>query len=130
MAAIIGKELAPATVTFDTGAAVHVDGLAGDGSVLVEIFAHQGKLKGGQQKKVGLDAFKLITLGRSYPKAQLILAFADQEAAGYTLGKGWLAEALTAWKVRVLVVELSEEERERIRAAQVTQEMRNPEEAT
>jgi len=128
VAAIVGKELSPATITFDTGAPVQVDGVAADESVLVEIFAHQGKLKGGQQKKVGLDAFKLITLGRSRPAAQLILAFADGEAAAYALGKGWLAEALSTWKVKVLVVELSVDDREMIRAAQVVQEMRNPDE--
>jgi hypothetical protein len=127
VAAEVGKELTPTTVTFDTGAPVQVDGVAADESVLVEIFARQGKLKPGQQKKVALDAFKLVTLGRSRPGAELILAFADAEAAAYPRGAGWLAEALKTWKVRVLVVDLDETERAKIRAAQLLQEMRNPE---
>jgi len=45
----------------------------------------------GERPKVGLDAFKLVTVGRSRPQAQLILAFADDEAAAYARGKGWLA---------------------------------------
>lgn len=113
-------------MTFDTGAAVQVDGVADDESVLVEIFAHQGKLKGGQQRKVALDALKLITLGRSRPGTQLILAFADDEAAAYARGNGWLAQALSTWNVTVLVIELDDEDRKKIRAAQIVQEMRYP----
>lgn len=41
------------------------------------------------------------------------------------LGKGWLAEALKAWDVEVLVVELDEIERAKIKAAQAVQEMRS-----
>ncbi len=125
-ATLVGKSLASATVTFDTGAAVQVDGVADDESVLVEIFAHQGKLKGGQQRKVALDALKLITLGRSRPGTQLILAFADDEAAAYARGNGWLAQALSTWNVTVLVIELDDEDRKKIRAAQIVQEMRYP----
>jgi len=65
LAAFVGKDLAPATVTFDTGACVQVDAVASDESVLAEIFARQGKLKSGQQKKVAIDTLKLITLGRT-----------------------------------------------------------------
>jgi len=126
VAAVIGRQLEPATVSLDTGASVQVDGVAADESVLVEIFAHHGKLKPGQQKKVALDAFKLVTLGRSRPDAQLVLAFADDDAAAYALGKGWLSEALTSWGVEVVVIDLDEEAREKIRAAQDLQEMRNP----
>jgi hypothetical protein len=126
VAVLVGKDLAPATVAFETGAPVQVDGVAADESVLVEVFARQGKLKPGQQKKVALDAFKLITLGRNRPGAELILAFADGEASAYADGKGWLAEAPTAWKVKVLTVELDLAERDKIRAAQLVQEMRNP----
>jgi len=43
LAAFVGKDLAPATVTFDTGACVQVDAVASDESVLAEIFARQGQ---------------------------------------------------------------------------------------
>src|SRR4051794_1714745 len=101
----IGVELAPARVAFDTGTPVDVDGVSADESVFVEMFARQGKLEGGQQKKVALDALKLITLARTRPGAKLILAFADHEAAAYALGKGWVADALKTWNVTVLIVE-------------------------
>jgi len=104
LAAFVGKDLAPATVTFDTGACVQVDAVASDESVLAEIFARQGKLKSGQQKKVAIDTLKLITLGRTRPGTELILAFTDQDAAAYALGRGWLAETLTIWNVKVEVI--------------------------
>lgn len=117
----VGAELAPADLAFETGALVRVDGATADESVIVEIFARQGKLKPGQQKKVALDAFKLVTLGRNRPNSRLIVVFADDDAAAYALGKGWLAQALKTWKVEVLVVELDAVQRERILAAQIEQ---------
>jgi hypothetical protein len=63
-----------------------------DESVLVEVFAHQGRLKGGQFHKVARDALKLITLARSREASRLILAFGE-EAAACVIGRSWLAEA-------------------------------------
>ena len=125
VAALLGTALAPATVTFNTGAPMQVNGAAVDESVLIEIFARQGRLKAGQQKKVALDAFKLITLRRSRPDARLILAFADADAAASARGNGWLAQALAIWGVEVLIVDLDDELRDEIRAAQRLQDMRN-----
>jgi hypothetical protein len=122
----VGKSLSPATLGLDGGALVQVDGAADDESVLVEIFAHQGPLKGGQRHKVAQDALKLITLGRSRPGAQLILAFADEGAAAYASKGTWVAEALSGWGISVLVVELDQAVRAGIRDAQVRQEMVNP----
>jgi len=122
----VGKSLAPARLKLPSGAVVIVDGAAEDESVLVEIFARQGTLKGGQRRKVAQDALKLITLHRSRPDAQLILAFADEAAAAYATKGTWLAEALAMWGVAVLVVELDDETRAGIKAAQVKQIMVNP----
>ena len=126
---LIGADLFPGTLSFATGATVRVNGATNDESVIVEIVARQGKLKGSQQRKVALDAFKLITLGRSRPGARLMLVFADEDAAAYARGKGWLAEALKTWDVEVLVVGLDEELRARIQAAQHSQRdaLRSPE---
>lgn len=126
----IGKSLSPATVQLESGALVQVDGASDDESVLVEILAPQGPLRGGQRHKVAQDALKLITLGRSRPGAQLILAFADADAAAYASKGTWLAEAVAAWGISVLVVELDQAVRTGIRDAQVRQEMVNPAAAT
>jgi hypothetical protein len=122
----IHQELSPATVQLPSGASVQVDGATSDESVFLEIFAHQGPLKGGQRHKVATDALKLITLGRSRPEAQLIIAFGDSEAAAYATKGTWLSEALATWGIAVLVVELDQAVRDGIRAAQVRQEMVNP----
>jgi hypothetical protein len=107
------------------GAAVQVDAVAPDGSVIAEIFARQGPLKAGQQKKAAIDALKLITIGRERPEARLVLAFADEAAAAYATGGGWLAQALRTWSVSVEVVEIAPALRAEIRAAQRRQRMVN-----
>ena len=128
--ASVGKELrvelAPRSLRLEHGARVDVDGVAPDESVLVEVFAHQGRLRGGQFHKVARDALKLITLKRTRPAAQLVLAFGDPDAAACVTGTSWLAEALRAWEVAVLVAELDKEIRAGLRAAQVRQVMVNP----
>jgi hypothetical protein len=121
----LGRQLPSAMVRLDGGAPVQVDGVADDESVLVEIFAHQGRLKPGQRRKVASDVLKLLTLGRGRPHTKLYLAFADDEAAAHTQGSGWLARAVATWGVGVIVVPLHERDLDRIRAVQKEQEMRN-----
>ena len=116
-------DLAPKRLRFGA-AAVDVDGVTTDESVLVEIFAHQGPLKGGQRHKIQDDALKLATLARSRPASRLILAFGDKQAAEGVVG--WLAEALEAWEIETLVVNLPENVRAELRAAQLRQTMVNP----
>lgn len=122
----VNRTLTAETIKLDHGAPVQVDGVASDESVFVEIFAHQGPLKGGQRHKVATDALKLITIGRSRPDARLILAFADDAAAAFATKGTWMAEALSTWGVEVLVVTLDLDVREGIRAAQTQQVMVNP----
>ena len=86
-----GITLTPDRIRLSGGAYVDVDGVAADSSAFVEVFAHQGPLKGGQRHKVTNDALKLITLGREHPNARLIVAFADPQAASCVTGKGWIA---------------------------------------
>ena len=126
VAAEVGVDLEPKSLLLRGGARVDVDGVGAENSVLVEIFAHQGPLKGSQVHKVARDALKLITLGRGWPQARLIVAFADAEAANGVTGKSWLAEALRTWGVEVLVVELDAEVLAGLREAQRRQVMVNP----
>lgn len=126
VAAYLGKDLAPDTLKLDQGAVVQVDGVAPDRSAFVEIFARQGPLKGGQKHKVATDALKLITIGRSRPEADLVIAFADEQAAAYATKGTWMSEALATWGIKVLVVELDEDVRDGIRSAQIRQQMVNP----
>jgi hypothetical protein len=126
VSASVGVELAPRSLRLDGGARADVDGAAPDESVLVEVFAHQGRLKGAQFHKVARDALKLITLGRTRPGSKLIIAFGDSDAAACVNTKSWLAESLRTWGVEVLAVDLDEEVRAGLRSAQARQVMVNP----
>jgi hypothetical protein len=123
---IVGVELAPRSLRLDGGARVDVDGVAPDESVLVEVFVHQGRLKGAQFHKVARDALKLITLGRSRVGSKLIIAFGDPDAAACVTGASWLSEALSSWEIEVLIVDLDDAVRAGLRDAQVRQVMVNP----
>jgi hypothetical protein len=124
----IGVALEPKRLTLQGGATVHVDAASADDTVIAEIFARQGPLKGGQQKKVAIDTLKLVTLRRVHENARLVLAFADADAAHYATGGGWVAQALREWNVDVIVLAIPDELRNEIRAAQSTQKMVNVDE--
>ncbi len=111
----LGVQLAPRTVELPGGEPVQVDAASSDLAVIAEIFARQGTLKGGQQKKVPIDTLKLITVRVECPDARPALAFADKDAAAYATGRGWLAQALRTWAVDVHVIQIPEELREEIR---------------
>lgn len=102
---------------------VQPDGMAADGSVVVEVFAHIGKLRGGQRHKVSTDALKLLAIRESRPNARLILVFADEEAAASV--SGWKAETLKANGVEIHTVDLDPAERTMIETAQAQQKMVN-----
>jgi hypothetical protein len=126
VSASVGIELAPRSLRLEGGARADVDGVAPDESVLVEVFAHQGRLKGAQFHKVARDALKLITLGRTRPGSRLIIAFGDSDAAACVSASSWLAEALRTWAIEVLVVNLDADIRAGLRSAQARQVMVNP----
>lgn len=105
-------------------ATVKPDGAALDKSVFVEVFAHIGPLKGGQKHKVSTDALKLLAIRDTHPKARLILAFADEDAAKSV--SGWKAATLDANGIEIRVVELDPDDRAKIEAAQLRQRMVNP----
>ncbi|MFN8215166.1 MAG: hypothetical protein U0R71_01080 [Solirubrobacterales bacterium] len=105
------------------GVKVRPDGMAADGSVVVEVFAHIGKLKGGQRHKVSTDALKLLAIREAHPNARLILAFADETAAASV--SGWKAETLKANGIEIHTVDLSPEDGAKIVAAQEQQKMVN-----
>ena len=62
VAEAIGGTLANKRLTLPGGSRPEVDGVSDDETVLVEAFAHQSKMVGGQIRKVSEDAFKLVTL--------------------------------------------------------------------
>ena len=117
LGAELGCELAGGKV-----GSMKIDGMSESPPILVEAWAHQGAPKGAQPNKVMSDAFKLLHARSLFcERPRLILAFADKEAADPFRGTGWKAEALAANDIEVVVVDLPEEIRKRIRRAQEEQ---------
>jgi len=116
-----------ARTTLPNGARIDVDGYCPDPLTYAEVFARQGKLKGGQIHKVAQDVLKLVTVRKLLaPNAQLYVVFADKSAAAILDGRGWLAEAARAWDVKPLVVRLDTKLRGELNKAQDRQRMINP----
>jgi hypothetical protein len=105
-----------------SGGRLEVDGGTDDpeNALLVEAWAHQGPPKPAQRAKVLTDAFKLsfaATLLARRPR--LLLLFSDKEAAApFRSPRTWPAVAIREAGIEVVVVDLPEEERARIRDAQ------------
>lgn len=107
------------------GAYVEVDARSDDGAVFVEAYARQGALKGAQLKKIGQDILKLALLRRQpeYLNARAIIVFASEEARSSI--RGWVAQAAIEFGVDLRTIEVPDELREQVRAAQQRQVMVN-----
>lgn len=122
--------LNPERITLPGGAVVDIDGVSHDPPVLVEIYARQGQLKGGQPHKLAKDALKLMTVRRLVlPDARLILALGSEDANRHFTGKGWMGEALRGWQVETMVIKIPDDLRQALVVAQARQRMVNPSEA-
>ncbi|WP_433832573.1 hypothetical protein ACQP2E_16480 [Actinoplanes sp. CA-015351] len=115
----------PGKVPVGDGIAVEVDAANSDFSVVVEAYARQGRLRGAQPKKIAQDILKLALFkrvpGREGTRA--VIAFASSEARKSVTG--WLEHAADTFGVELVVVEISEQTRAEIRAAQDRQVMVN-----
>ncbi|TCJ23796.1 hypothetical protein E0W80_09565 [Microbacterium sp. PI-1] len=117
----LGVALAPARIAIDD-AHVEIDGASSDRTVLVEAYARIGALKGAQPRKLATDAFKLAWAGRKRGATRLILAVADETAAGYLRRPGaWLTAAIRDAGIEVVVAGLDDATRQSILAAQARQ---------
>lgn len=118
----LGVTLKPQPVPLPDGHAPHVDGVCDSPFILCEAWAHQGRPKGSQPKKVMTDALKLLYIERVLDRqAQKILLFSDTEAAAPFLGDGWQAHALRTFNIEVRVVEIPTLVADGLRDAQARQ---------
>lgn len=122
-----GIELVPQPdkIPLGGGVYVEVDGATPDLSVVVEAYARQGKLKGAQPKKIAQDILKLALLKRESGRelTRAVIAFASQKARDSI--SGWIQQAAVAFDIELIVVEIPEQLRAEIRAAQHRQIMVN-----
>ena len=122
LATQLGIELRPERLVLPNGSYVEVDGVSHTPPVLVEVWAHQGAPKVAQRHKVLADGLKLQyasdVLGGGHRK---VLCLCDPAAAAPFLGRSWYAGALAHSNIEIEVVEISDELRQRIVAAQMRQ---------
>jgi hypothetical protein len=116
----LGVELTPRRVDLGDGVRVEVDGVDADRTVLVEAWAHQGKVRSAQRHKVLADVLKLRHVASRLPvEPRLVLCFSDPEAAQpFTAVRSWAAQAIRDSAIEVEVVELPADVRAAIREAQ------------
>lgn len=103
----LGVPLAKTSIATANGGRVEIDGASPDLSVLVEIFAHQGKVLSGQGRKLAQDILKLTWIRQQASASRILLAIADPVVELY-LGrpKAWLTQAIIDLGVEVVRIEL------------------------
>ena len=123
----LALEHRPPRLPVGEGAWVEVDARGDDPPVFVEAYARQGTLKGAQLKKVAQDILKLALLRRraEHAQARAVIVFASAEAEASVTG--WLRQAAHTFDVDLCVVDIPEQIRQRILAAQERQKMTNVE---
>jgi hypothetical protein len=122
LSAQLGEPLAKTSVATGNGRRVELDGSTADLSVLVEAYAHEGALRGGQPKKLATDALKLTWIGRQVGAKRLVLAVADRKVESYLQRPtAWLTQALIDLGVEVIRVDLDDATVSNLRAAQTVQ---------
>lgn len=117
-----GFVLTTQSISLPDGSRIVVDGASGSPPVLCEAWAHIGRPKGSQTKKVLTDALKLAFIASAMePTPRLILLFSDEAAAKPFRGSGWSAQALKHFSIEIYVVDLPAADRTRVQTAQVRQ---------
>jgi hypothetical protein len=117
--------LGPQSMTLPTGERVQIDGVSESARFLVEVYAHQGGLRGGQKHKIMSDAMKLTAVRHFlHPESHLILCFADPRVQS-EIQASWRGPALEAHGIKIEVVQLSDGGKA-VREAQTRQRMVNP----
>jgi hypothetical protein len=118
----LGVSLAPRRLNLGDGVHVDVDGVSDEPPVLCEVWAHQGSSKVAQGHKVLHDALKLFVAAESRtPRPRLILAVTDTAAATRFRGRSWYGVALRRLGVELLLVDIPQDVRDTIWAAQARQ---------
>lgn len=115
------------TIALSGGAQIRVDAQSDDAKIVVEAYARQGRLKGGQLKKIAQDVLKLALLRREpgFADVRPIIVFASEDARASVTG--WVEHAADVFGVEMHVVEIDSRLRETILSTQEAQKMVNVE---
>lgn len=113
-------------VTLSDGVIIEPDLYSEKDKIICEIYAHIGKLKGGQPRKISQDILKMLLLekmkGSTYRK---ILIVADDHVQQYMTGKSYIAESIRQFQIEIKKIDLPKELHGLIMGAQKRQMMVN-----
>lgn len=97
----LGTPLRPRPLVLDNRNRVEVEGIDGDGRIVVQLVANQGAYKPAYRNKVMADLFKLLWLRTGVPSAERAVLVVT-ELLVQALG-GWVAVAAADMGVEVYV---------------------------
>lgn len=118
----LGVTLRPRRLERQGGVRVEIDGADEDLTVLVECWAHRGPAKVAQKYKLVNDAVKLHWIASTMqPPPRRILCVSDEAAVQHLRGRAWQGQAIRDLGVEIAVIELPDDVREAVAAAQVRQ---------
>jgi hypothetical protein len=118
----VGCSLKKHRLSLPNGGVLEIDGCNTRSGVLCEAWAHQAKVRPAQKGKVVTDVAKLYLAGQTFSReTRRILAFADDTPARWFRGKSWMAELVRSMKIEIMVVNIPDDVRARVCAAQVRQ---------
>lgn len=89
--------------------------------IIGEIYAHRGKLKDGQKKKLAKDCLKLIVFEKLFNEKGILekqIVCIDEKIKNYLLGDSWFAEVFNLFDITVKCEELETELNTEIEEAQ------------
>lgn len=94
--------------------------------IVGEIFAHIGKPKKAQYNKISNDVLKMLLLEKVHNKSyRKIIVICDEIEEKALKGKSVLAESIRQFGIEIVRIDISEELREKLIAAQERQKMVN-----
>lgn len=112
------------------GNGVHIepDLYSEEEKIICEVYAHVGKLKGGQPHKISQDILKMLLLEQCRGvKFRKIIISLDGDVEKFLNGKSFIAESVRQFDIEVKRMEVTMEMKNRIVSAQKRQVMVNPE---
>lgn len=116
----LGVTLDPVRIAAVSGAHVDIDGTDAGRTVLVACWTQQGRPTAEQEHRLLADALKLSWIAAAFqPRPRIVLCFGDQHAAEPFLpaGAAWAGHALRDLGMSVVVVDLPDEVRSRMRSS-------------
>ena len=118
----LGVTLCKTSIPTANGGRVEIDGASPDRAVLVEVFAHHGKVLSGQSHKLAKDVLKLSWIREAVGASRAIIAIADPVVEQYLMRPtAWLTQAIADLGIEVVRVGIDAETSATVRQAQSAQ---------